>query len=380
MFEYFDTNYAWNLTAISLMDEIGTVSQPCEVFAAVKPVEDQPIAVSGSAWYDAMTEMAERMEALAAIDLAAGHELTASRKLHRAAAYHSRADRILPHDDPRQMLAYHRMLATYRQARDLGRDGVEFVDIPYEDGSLPALLIRASHASDAPPPVVVHIQGFDSIKETQFPMLQEYRRRGLSLLIVDQPGAGGALRLHGLTARPDSEVYVAAIIDWITARPDVATDRIGLCGLSMGGYFAPRAAAFEPRVRAVASWGALHNAIELALPADRDEPRTAPSVPSPLDHALWVFGAATIDELAEVFARMDLDGVVEQITCPLLVMHGELDRQVPLRHAQRTVDRATVADKTLKVFTTVEGGAEHCQVDDRAIAADYAADWFASRL
>jgi dienelactone hydrolase len=379
MFEYFDSNYAWNLTAISLMDEIGTVTQPCEVFASVKAVEDQPIAVSGAAWYDAMVEMAERMEALAEADLAAGNEFTASRKFHRAATYYSRADRIIPHDDPRQLVAYRRMLTDYRKARELGRDGVEFVEIPYRDGFMPALLIRASNGTETPP-IVIHIQGFDSIKETQFPMLQEYRRRSLSLLIVDQPGAGGALRLHGLTARYDSEDYVATIVDWITARADIATDRIGLCGLSMGGYFAPRAAAFEPRVKAVASWGALHNAIEIAVPASPDSEASAPSVPSPLDHARWVFGAATIDELAEVFTKMDLDGVVEQIVCPLLVMHGELDRQIPVAHATRTFERATAADKTLKIFTASEGGAEHCQVDNRAIAADYVSDWFASRL
>ncbi|MCU1395020.1 MAG: hypothetical protein JWM34_3448 [Ilumatobacteraceae bacterium] len=379
MFEYFERNYAWNLTAISLMDEIGTVTQPCEVLAAVEAVEDQPIDVSSVAWYDAMTEMADRMETLGDADLAAGHELTASRKFHRAATYLSRADRMMPPDDPRQMVAYQRMRSNYRKARDLARDGVEFVDIPYGAGVMPALLVTAS-TEEEPAPIVVHIQGFDSIKETQFPMLQEYRRRGLSVLIVDQPGAGGALRLHGLTARHDSEAYVSVIVDWITSRPDIATDRIGLCGLSMGGYFAPRAAAFEPRIKAVASWGALHNALELAAPASGGNTTTAPSVPSPLAHAMWVFGVSRPVELADVFAKMDLDGVIELVTCPLLVMHGELDRQVPLAHAQRTFELATVADKTLKVFTAHEGGAEHCQVDNRAIAADYASDWFASRL
>ena len=77
---------------------------------------------------------------------------------------------------------------------------------------------------------------------------------------------------------------------------------------------------------------------------------------------------------------MDLDGIVEQIVCPLLVMRGELDRQVPLAHATRTFERTAAADKTLKIFTASEGGAEHCQVDNRAIAADYVSDWFVSRL
>ena len=259
MFEYFKSNYAWNLTAIALMEEVGTVTQPCEVFAAVKDVADAAPDVSGPAWYDAMTDMGARMERLGEADLAEGNELTASRKFHRAASYLLRADRIVSHDDPRQLVAYKRALTNYRRARELAKDGVEFVDIPYEDGVIPALLVRAPSDDDAPAPIVVHIQGFDSVKETQFPMFGEYRRRGLSLLIVDQPGAGGALRLHGLTARYDTEAYVGPIIDWILSRPDIVTDRIGLCGLSMGGYFAPRAAAVEPRVKAVACWGAMHH-------------------------------------------------------------------------------------------------------------------------
>ena len=379
MFEFFRNNYAWNLTAISLMEEIGNVTQPCEAFAAVKAVESEPLEVSSIAWYDAMSEMGERMERLGEADLSEGNALTASRKFHRAASYFLRADRIAPHDDPRQMKAYRRAIANYRKSRDLAQDGVEFVDIPYENGFMPGLLIKA--ASDGgPAPIVIHIQGFDSVKETQFPMFQEYRRRGLSLLIVDQPGAGGALRLHGLAGRYDTEAYVRVIVDWILARDDIATDRIGLCGLSMGGYCAPRAAAFEPRIKAVASWGAMHNAADLAAPIVKGGAIDAPSVPSPLKHALWVFGLSSKEEFVQVFEKMNLDGMVEKIRCPLLVMHGENDRQVPLAQAQRTYDQATVSDKTLKVFTKEEGGAEHCQVDNRAIAADYASDWFAKRL
>ena len=99
-----------------------------------------------------------------------------------------------------------------------------------------------------------------------------------------------------------------------------------------------------------------------------------------MKHAAWVFGLRDRDDFIATFNKLDLDGVVEKIACPLLVMHGENDRQVPLEQARRTFEQATVADKTLKIFTKEEGGAEHCQVDNRAIAADYASDWFAKRL
>ena len=379
MFEYFDGNYPWNLSAVTLIEEVGSISQPAEALAAVASLASGPRDEANRAWHDAMATLGARLEAQAEADLAAGHPLTAARKFHRAAMYFLRADRMTPHEDPRQRVVYERALANYRKARDHGRDEVEFVDIPFEGGSLPALLVRAS--SDGPAaPIVIHLQGFDSVKEAQFPMLREYRRRGLSCLIVDQPGAGGALRLHGLTARVETEVYVRAIIDWLQARADIATDRIGLAGLSMGGYFAPRAAAFEPRVKACAAWGAFFDAGRLTAPLAAGGDVAAPSVPDVVRHAMWVFGVAAPAEFFAIAQKMTLAGVVERIACPLLVVHGENDRQVPREQADLTYERATTRDKTLKIFTQDEGGAEHCQIDNRAIAADYLADWFSEKL
>ncbi|OWU81698.1 hypothetical protein ATO6_23410 [Oceanicola sp. 22II-s10i] len=382
MFEYFEKNYAWNLTGITLIEEVGVMSQPAEAFALAAPHQDAAPEVASIAWHDAMVELGARIEGFAEADAAAGNRLTASRKFNRAAMFFIRAERITSHEDPRQMIAYKRALANYRKARENADDGVEFVSIPYENAVIPALLIKAPDIAGEPAPIVIHIQGFDSIKETQWPMFQEYRRRGLSILITDQPGAGEALRVHKLHARWDTEVYVKVIVDWIMARKDIATEAIGLQGISMGGYFAPRAAAFEKRIRAVACWGALFEMP--ALWARRleggDVAGTHPSVANPLKHAFWSFGLDNVEELKEFISHMTLAGVVEELECPLLVTHGENDRQVPLSHAEETIKRATMPDKTLKVFTKSEGGAEHCQIDNRAIAADYVSDWFAKRL
>lgn len=372
MFEYFKRNYAWNLAALTLIEEVGTISQPAEVFAAVEASADAPVEEASRTWYEAMSAMGEKLARYAALDLEAGHTLTAARKFHRASAFFMRASRIAAHDDPGQMEAYRRSIEAYRQARGLEAEGVEFVDIPFGGGFMPALLVPAT-LDGRPSPIVVHIQGFDSVKETFYPVLKEYRRRGLSCLIVDQPGAGGALRLHNLKARIEAEQYVGAIVDWILSRPDLSTDKIGLTGISMGGFFAPRAAAFEPRVKALACWGALHDATRLS--GGRADP-----VPSLAKHALWSWGLPSVEAWMETRRRMTLDGVVEKISCPLLVMHGENDRQIPVEQAVMTFEAATTADKTLKIFTTDEGGCEHCQIDNRAIAADYLADWYAAKL
>lgn len=374
MFEYFEGNYAWNLAVVTLVEDVGTISEPAEAFQAVKHLEGAAPEVANEAWYEAMAKLAGRLERMAEEDLSAGHPLTAARKFHRSAMYYIRAERMMSHSDTRRMVAYKRAVANYRKARDLEQSDVEFVDIPYKSGVLPALLVRAK--SDGPAPIVIHIQGFDSIKETQYPVLQEYRRRGLSVLIVDQPGAGGALRLYGLPAEIETENYISKVVDYIQSRPDIATDQIGLAGISMGGYFAPRAAAFEPRIKACACWGAMFSAAAMVKRLQSNAVSAAPSVPNPTTHGLWAWGAASPQELAETLTRMTLEGVIEKITCPLLVMHGENDRQVPLQHALDTYERATTPNKTLKIFTLEGGGAEHCQIDNRTLAADCLADWF----
>ncbi len=379
MFEYFKDNYAWNLTALTLIEEVGTISQPAEAFAQAAKFADASPAVANAAWYDAMVALGENAERLAEADVTEQHRLTAARKFHRAAMYFIRAERIVPHTDHRKLTAYKRALVNYKKARDFGQDGVEFVNIPYEAGQIPGLLVAAT-TDGKPSPLVVHIQGYDSLKETQWPTLQEYRRRGLSVLIVDQPGAGEALRLYDLHARYDSEAYVRHIVDWIMSRPDLATDRIGLCGMSMGGYFAPRAAAFEPRIRAVASWGAMHDAGAIARTAFEGKKSEVESVPDAMLHGLWTFGVDSVPAFAAIVQKMTLTGVVDKISVPMLIVHGENDRQVPLEQAVMTYDQAKTTDKTLKVFRQDEGGVEHCQIDNRFIAADYLSDWFSEKL
>ena len=91
----------------------------------------------------------------------------------------------------------------------------------------------------------------------------EFAKRGFSCLMVDQPGVGEALRLGGLHAIAESERWAAAALDYLETRKDVDSKRLGMMGWSLGGYYAPRAAAFEKRFRLCVAWGANHNWGEL---------------------------------------------------------------------------------------------------------------------
>jgi dienelactone hydrolase len=378
MFDYFDS-YTFNMAVNTLVEEIGTISEPEAAFRKVAAVEKSGLAAMQAAWFNAMNELGERLESRADADSAQGRPFSAARKYHRASMYFMRAERMVSHRDPQRLQAYKRSLMNYRRARELGRDPIEFVQIPYKSGFMPALFLKGE--GEGRRPIVIHLQGFDSVKETQYPYLDGYRRRGVSALIVDQPGTGEALRLHGLTGEVETENYVKVLVDYLENRPDVNSNYIGLAGISMGGYHAPRAACFESRIKACAAWGAMYEMGTLVR--SRLEAKSSPSnasLPNPQEHGMWAWGVGSIDEFANLMDRITLRGTIGRLKAPFLVMHGENDRQVPLEQARKTFEEAGSDKKELKIFTVREGGVEHCQLDNRYLGSDYIADWFSEQF
>jgi len=100
--------------------------------------------------------------------------------------------------------------------------------------------------------------------------------------------------------------------------------------------------------------------------------------PDYANRLMWVFGKETIEDAVAASKGLSLEGVAEKITCPLLVVHGENDRIIPMWEAERTIERAVNSpNRKLKVFTFAEGGEDHCQIDNTFMAVDYMADWVA---
>jgi len=200
------------------------------------------------------------------------------------------------------------------------------------------------------------------------------------LLVVDHPGVGEALRLRNMPSGPDTEVPAGACVDYLETRPEVDAQRIGIMALSLGGYYAPRAAALEKRFKCCVAWGAVWDWGELV--SKRLAGRGGElSVPDWADQLLWVLGKETVEEAVAVAKQFTLKEIAGKITCPLLVIHGENDRQIPVANAEKTIAAAVNSrQRQLKIFTLAEGGAEHCQVDNSTMAVDYIADWAAKIL
>ncbi len=304
-----------------------------------------------------------------------GHIRTAQNCWLRAAIYYRHAEFWLPAKDPRRLETFELMEAcSKRFIRHLAPPG-EAVDVPYEKGvSLCAYFVRAPFAA-ARQPVLICMGGLDSIKdEMWFMQAHGALQRGISVLMIDGPGQGGTLRRHGVTTRHDYEVPIGRCIDYLATRPDVDMSRIAVCGSSLGGYYAARAGSYEHRLAACISHGAIWSIPHLWAGAGEDHGLA--------DHIKWVFGATSMREALDEKARsFTLEGALENMRCPYLIVHGGFD-VLGVAQASRVHDyaKAKGVDVTLRFLSQEETGADHCQHDNPTIGQEIMADWLADRF
>lgn len=377
MFEPFPGNYVWNLqTNLALVcggnhGEIDVANRP--VMAAARAGADDGTARLFDSWIAVADQVARNAEA----DEAAGYHLSAGTKFLRASGYYLSAERMQSRDHAPRWAAYDRGLELYRRGMALRGLHVDFVDIPYGDQSFPAIFIH--DGSGTPRPALISCNGLDSMKE-QVEMAGHGRanlERGINTLFVDQPGTGEALRKRGQTAVYDAERWGTPAFDYLLSRSDVIATKIGMFGLSLGGYYAPRVAANDPRFALCAVMGANH------VWGERQKERLANEGENPVphywDHVLWVWGQPDMDAFMAYMPQVTLDGQVEKMRMPFLVTHGARDRQIPVANAHRSYDQAVnSAGRHLRIFTEADFEVEHCGADNGTVMRDYIADWCAA--
>ena len=378
LFEYFP-NYIWNLSVAIALESGGQIG---EIVDMCQPIRDAAAGGADAGTPQFMAQwaaMGEKLLELAAEDEAEGRAFSASNKLERAALYLLVAERMQGHGHPGRAETYRKGREAFERSTTLGRLNRERVEIPLERGAMPALYTRAP--GEGPHPVVVYCNGLDSCKEMLFwsRLPEALARRGISALSVDQPGTGEALRLQALPATAHSEQWASRAVDWLEQRPEVDASRIGMTGISLGGHFAPRAVAYEPRFASGACWGANHNWAEVQEKRLRREGENP--VPHYWNHVMWVFGAADMDDFHRKTADMNLNGHMDRIKVPFLVTHGANDRQIGVEYAHQAYEQlANSPRRELKIFTEREGGVEHVGADNMSYGRDYIADWFAETL
>ncbi|HET7850424.1 MAG TPA: prolyl oligopeptidase family serine peptidase [Pseudolabrys sp.] len=247
--------------------------------------------------------------------------LTAGECLQRAGVYYHFAAFLFVHDVPQMKVAHMKGVACRQAALPHLRPPGERITIPYQGKNLAGILRKPAGADK--PPVMVMAVGLDSTKEETEAYERPFLDRGIATLVFEGPGQGEAQYDFGI--RGDYEVPVGAVIDYIETRRDLDTARIGMWGVSLGGYYAPRAAAHDKRVKACIALGGPFN-FGAAWDGLPDLTREAFRVRSHCE---------TQDEARKNAYTLSLEGVAQKITCPIFIVNGRHDRIVPAADAER---------------------------------------------
>ena len=227
-----------------------------------------------------------------------------------------------------------RSVAVYRNAMPHLDPPAERLEIPFEGGIIPGNLRRPKSVQ---PPLVLMVPGLDSSKEELFAIENDFLQRGLATLTIDGPGQSE--NSVNFAIRPNWETVITPLLDHLSGLDlGVDQDRVGLMGISMGAIYGPRAAAYEKRIRAL---------VGLAGPYNLGECWDALN---PLTRGGYVFYTKSADdaEAKRMAYTLNLEGILDKVTQPLLVIHGARDRLFPPSHAERIAREA--GNATLVIY------------------------------
>jgi 2,6-dihydroxypseudooxynicotine hydrolase len=260
--------------------------------------------------------------------------LTAGEHLVRAAIYYHFAKFVFVQDQAQMKAAHMKAVALYKEALPLMRPPGEYVEIPFEGKKLKGVLRGKG-------PVLVMAPGLDSTKEEIHAYEEPFLARGIAVLAIDGPGQGEAE--YEIPICGDYERAGSAVVDWIEQRSDLDKDRIAIWGVSLGGYYAPRAAAYEKRFKACI---ALSGPFDWALIWD--------ALPELTRDTFRVRSHAKTEADAKASAaKLSLREAARSITCPLFVVAGRQDRLVPASHAEML---AKTASGPVELLMVEDGG------------------------
>ena len=386
MFFYFPDNYRWSLAVLravaagGLFGEIDWACSRLREASKVQPSGDV------EAWHLQWNELGRQLEESASVARAGGHTVSASDFSLRASVYYQWAEGLLDPDDARAAVAYGKHLACFAEFARWREPAIERVEVPFEGRTLPAYLVPAAGQRGRGPAVLL-CDGLDANKDEMLYVALSLARRGMTTLVFDGPGQGEALRQRGMTARHDFEVPASACVDWLVRRPEVDPARIGIVAASWGGYYAPRAVAFEKRIKACAVMGAVfdtHACMVRRVGYVPGQGATQLGNNAPLGTTgktiLRILGEPDWEHAFRKLEAFRLEPIAAQIDCDLFIVHGANDRHAPPSEAQRLFDAVSSRHKQLRIFTEEEGGAAHVNLDRPEPALSLVCDWMSERL
>ena len=300
----------------------------------------------------------------------------------RAHNYYRTAEFFLAPRDPRRPVSCKKNIEAFHNGLNALRIKSERIRVPHGQHHLKALYFAGPEGSQKRPLIVI-CGGFDStLEELYFALVAAGLERGYSVLAYEGPGQGSILREQEVPFTHEWEKPSAAVLDYFLQehhRPE----KIVLVGMSMGGYLAPRAAAFDDRFDGVVAYDvyydfetiSLRSMPPIALWLDRHglgfimdaiaktQFMLSPGQKWALQYGMWAMGTRDLRATLEAYRAYTLEGVAQRITCDVLILAGADDHFVPVEQVQQFASSLTQARSvTSMIYDRESGGAEHCQM------------------
>lgn len=328
--------------------------------------------------------------------------LARGRALLRAHNYYRTAEFFLPPDDPKRPVSAAKNIHAFYAGLDALGVRYQKIAVPYgEEHQLAAVYYPAAKGPPKKRSLIVLGGGFDStIEELYFVLVKAAHERGYDVLTYDGPGQGAVLREQGLVFTHEWEKPVKAVVDAFLAghpRPE----KMVLVGMSMGGYFAPRAAAFDDRIDGVVAYDVLFDAAEAAqrfVPSIafwlhdngfssaidaivRVKAALSPGFRWAIANGMWTLGTKHPLDTSLELRKYTLAEVAHRIRADVLILAGTEDHFVPLDQVAHFTKALTAARSvTTRIYDRASGGAEHCQLGAQTLwHADFF-DWMQEKF
>jgi len=350
-------------------------------------------------WYTEWYATAERIRKIADECAAAGNNVSARESYLRAASYYALANVMVDGtDDPSRVVpTWKKHIECWKQFCKRLTPPADIVEIPYEDTPMPGYFFKPDNGK-GPWATIIFNNGSDGPTAGMWAGgIAAALRRGYAAITFDGPGENEMLWLHNVPFRYDWEKVITPVVDYLIGRGDVDEKRIALSGISQGGYWVPRALAFEHRVAAgIADPGVLSVARTITGKFPKHLMKTFEAGDKEkFDHDMEIgmhfagkaarqevrwrmkpYGTDSYYEWVKAAMQFDLEDVVRQIKCPMFIADPENEQFFP-GQAQELYE-ALGCPKTIVKFTAAEGANWHCEPKARSLYDQRMFDWLAA--
>lgn len=361
---------------------LGSTSQGgCEIgeaFYTVGNIEDG----NPDSWQKEWEKIAQRTEKTAKESLKNGHNVSAREAFMKASNYYRTAVVSMMPDNPKMKELGEKGRYCLKEAGKLFDTPVEYFEIPFEDTVLPGYYWKADNTGKKRKTLIMIGGGETFIEDTFFYIAQATVKRGYNFITVDIPGQG-LLPLEGQYYRPDTEVPIMAVVDYALTLPEVDPERLAAYGISGGGYFVPRAATVDKRIKAIAVNSAVVDQKEIFanMPIAQATPENLITWPAfkrqTAGVVAWRWGLDTSNIIGLVEANNNFIYDPENITCPVLILigEGEYSNNEIKKQQKLFYDSISSTKKDFIVTPANQGASSHCIGENRSLMSQVLFDW-----